>query len=113
MKLHHAAALAFGAWYLILPPLGRSGKRLIDAPLLDWKRVDEFDSESTCLQMRAKLIESMRGTEIDTALCVPSGVRDLAPGQQPAIVDDLDELAAVKPSISRRSCRDAEDSPRR
>jgi hypothetical protein len=91
MKIHHAATLALAAWYLVLPPAAPSGKRLIDAPLLDWKRVDGFDSESTCLQMRAKLIERMRGTEIDTALCVPSGVRDLAPGQQPAIVDDLDE----------------------
>ena len=91
MMTRHVAALALAAWFLILPPAAPSGKRMTDAPLLDWKRVDGFDSESTCLQMRAKLIERMRGTRIDTALCVPGGLHDLAPGQQPAIVDDLDE----------------------
>ena len=91
MNMHHAAALGLAAWYLILPPPAPSGKRLMDAPLSDWKTVDEFDSESTCLQMRAKLIESMPRTEIDTALCVPGGVQDLAPGQEPVIANDLDD----------------------
>ena len=92
MKMHHAAALALAVGYLILPPPAPSGKRLIDAPLSDWKSTDEFDSQSTCQQMRAKLIESMPNTEIDTALCVPGGVQDLVPGQEPGIADDLDNL---------------------
>jgi hypothetical protein len=68
MKTHHAAALWLAVWYLILPPSASSGKRLTDAPLSDWKSIDEFDSQSTCIQMRAKLIKSMPSTEIDTAL---------------------------------------------
>jgi hypothetical protein len=90
MKKQHAAALGLAVWYLILPPPAPSGRRLTDAPLSDWKSIDEFDSQSTCLQMRAKLIASMPRTEIDTSLCVPGGVPDLAPGQEPAIANDLD-----------------------
>jgi len=91
MKMHHAAALALAVWYLILPPPAPSGKRLTDAPLSEWKIIDEFYSQSTCLQMRSELIASMPRTEIDTSLCVPSGVQDLAPGQEPAIANDLDD----------------------
>ena len=89
--MRHAAALGLAAWYLILPPPAPSGKRLTGAPLSDWKSIDEFDSQSTCLQTRAKLIASMPNTQIDTSLCVPGGVQGLAPGQEPAIVDDLDD----------------------
>jgi len=42
--------------------------------------------------MRAKLIENMPGTEIDTALCIPGGMEDLVPGHEPGIADDLDNL---------------------
>jgi hypothetical protein len=56
---------------MILPPPSTSGQRLRKAPLWDWKRVDEFDSESACRQALAKLIEDMPNSGMDTARCVP------------------------------------------
>jgi hypothetical protein len=89
MKLHHAAALAFVAWYLMLPPPNLYGQRLAFEPLSDWKLIDEFDSESACRQMRARLIERMPGTEIDTARCVPSDDPNLLPEHEPGVPEDL------------------------
>jgi len=65
---------------------------MIHARLSDWNSIDEYDSQSACQKMRAKLIENMPGTEIDTALCIPGGMEDLVPGHEPGIADDLDNL---------------------
>jgi len=65
----HVAALAIVGWYLMLPPPGLVGTRRSFAPLLEWKLIDEFDSKTTCQQMRLKLIERMPDSEIDTARC--------------------------------------------
>ena len=86
MRLQHVAGIAVVAWYLMLPPPASSRQRLINEPLSEWKLLDQFDSESACRQMRAKLIESMPGTAIDTVRCVPSNDPDLMPG----ISNDLD-----------------------
>ena len=72
MNLHHRAACVLVSWFIILPPPSTSRHRLINAPLWDWKRVDEFESESACRQMLAKLIARMPDSGMDTARCVPS-----------------------------------------
>jgi hypothetical protein len=71
VKLHQFGALAVLSWYMILPPPSSLGQRLKNAPLWDWKRLDTFDSEGACREMRAKLIKEMPSTGIDAARCVP------------------------------------------
>ena len=77
----HIAALAIVGWYLMLPPRGTMGQRLFFAPLLDWKLIDEFDSERACQEMRFKLIERMPESGIDTARCFSGD--DFHPSQEP------------------------------
>jgi hypothetical protein len=89
MKLQHVVGFVLVAWYLILPPLMSSGQRPMYEPLSEWNLIDEFDSESVCRQMRAKLIKRMPGTAIDYARCVPSNDPDLVPILAPGIADDL------------------------
>jgi hypothetical protein len=88
MKLQHAAGLVLVAWYLMLPPPTSLGERLIYEPLSEWKLIDEFESESVCRKMRAKLIEQMSRTAIDTARCVPADDPGLAPDSGPKVVSD-------------------------
>ena len=90
MKLQHCAGLTLIAWYLMLPPPDMIGRRLLFEPLSDWKLIDEFDSQSECRQMRAKLIEQMPLTEIDTARCVSSNDPRLVPTEKP---DDVGALS--------------------
>jgi hypothetical protein len=72
MRPRHRAACVLAGWVMILPPLLTSGQRGANAPLWEWRRVDQFDSESACRQALAKLIEQMPDSGMNTARCVPS-----------------------------------------
>ena len=80
-NIPHIAALAIVGWYLMLPPPGQMGQRLFFAPILEWKLIDEFDSERACHEMRLKLIERMPDTGIYTAHCFSSD--DFHPSPEP------------------------------
>jgi len=67
MRLSHRAAYALAGWFIILPPLLTSGQRGANAPLYEWKRVDQFDTESACRQTLAKLIKDMPNSGMDAA----------------------------------------------
>jgi hypothetical protein len=88
MKLQNAAGLVLVAWYLMLPPPASLGERLTYEPLSEWKLIDEFESESVCRKMRAKLIKQMSRTAIDIARCVPADDPALAPDLGPKVISD-------------------------
>ena len=51
MKLHHAAALALAAWFLMMPPPKPVGDHFVtnfSAPLFKWTRVRRFEDQSQC-----------------------------------------------------------------
>jgi hypothetical protein len=51
MKLHHAAAFALAAWFLMMPPprpVGDHFETNFSAPLSKWTRVRRFDLQSQC-----------------------------------------------------------------
>jgi hypothetical protein len=79
MKRSHATMIALMAWYLMLPPPGGADRRLIYAPLFQWKTIDRFDSKTRCEDIRRQLIARMPGTAIDTSRCIPSDDPDLGP----------------------------------
>jgi hypothetical protein len=101
MNLRHYAGLTLIAWYLMLPPPDMIGRRLSYEPLPDWRLLDEFDSERECRQTRAKLIEQMPLTEIDTARCVPSNDPRLVPSEKPNDVGALSNSSRHAQIISR------------
>lgn len=47
MKSLHAAALALGAWYLMVAPT-TNGKTRPDAPMSEWKRSGPYESYQDC-----------------------------------------------------------------
>jgi len=46
-RLHHAAALAFVGWYLMVPPYSQ-GDFNEHAHLSDWKIINSFDTAKEC-----------------------------------------------------------------
>jgi hypothetical protein len=64
MKAHHAAALALVGWYLMLPPVTRSGVIVADSPrhhYPGWTMKAEFASHSDCDNAQRVLLgEAMR-----------------------------------------------------
>ncbi|MGA6972363.1 MAG: hypothetical protein WBY93_12080 [Candidatus Binatus sp.] len=55
MKPRHAAALAFVAWYLMMPPprpVGDHFETNFSAPLSKWTKVRRFDLQSRCETVR-------------------------------------------------------------
>jgi hypothetical protein len=79
MKRNHVVAIALMGWYLMLPPPAGSDRRLIFAPLSQWKTIDKFDSKAKCEDIRRQLIARMPGTAIDTSRCVSGDDPDLGP----------------------------------
>ncbi len=77
MKLHHAAVLALGGWYLMTPPLQANGRYEKSAPLSRWRVESGFGSREDCMKTIADLIEraSTQGRrddaeELKVAKCV-------------------------------------------
>ena len=108
MRLRYRAAYALAGWFIILPPLLTSGQRGANAPLYEWKRVDQFDSESACRQTLAKLIEDMPGSGMDAARCVSS---DYIKGQR--IPEKVGESRGPQEIDLLALSPDASDNPRR
>jgi hypothetical protein len=55
MKLHHAAAFALAAWFLMMPPPKPVGDHFVtnfSAPLSKWTMVRRFDLQSQCETVR-------------------------------------------------------------
>lgn len=58
MKLHHAAALAFAGWYLMIAPHPGGMRKPFDfnAPLSKWDKSESYDSKADCEQARSTRI---------------------------------------------------------
>ncbi len=55
MKLHHAAAFALAAWFLMMPPPKPVGDHFVtnfNAPLFKWTQVRRFHLQSQCETVR-------------------------------------------------------------
>jgi hypothetical protein len=72
MKRSQFVVIALAGWYLLLPPPAGSNRRLVYAPLSLWKKIDTFDTQRQCENIRRQLIARMPGTAIDTSRCVSS-----------------------------------------
>jgi hypothetical protein len=94
MKRSHAVAIALIGWYLMLPPPGGSNRRLIFAPLSQWKTIDEFKSKAQCEDIRRQLIAAMPGTAIDTSRCISGDDPGLGPAPAQITMDRLQHRRA-------------------
>ncbi len=48
MNLRHGVAFALLGWYLMVPPLDRDGRLLVNAPLSQWQTTWGLDSARQC-----------------------------------------------------------------
>jgi hypothetical protein len=48
MNSRHTAALALVGWYLMTPPLTKTGDVNLEAPLAQWKITNSFDTAIDC-----------------------------------------------------------------
>jgi hypothetical protein len=64
MKLRHAAALALVGWYLMVPPLHKSGvwTRFWYGQFADWNTVNSFDSAKECEDYRRQMIAAAQNS---------------------------------------------------
>lgn len=79
MRRSHAIMIALMGWYLLLPPPAEGNRRLIYAPLWQWKKIDRFRTKAECEDIRRQLIQRMPGTAIDTSRCISSDDPGLPP----------------------------------
>ncbi|HLW70990.1 MAG TPA: hypothetical protein VKS22_10240 [Candidatus Binataceae bacterium] len=67
MRIQHIA-LAFAAWYLIVPPLAGTQGINTDAPQSDWSRAEAFRTWGDCDRVRQERIDSATHTGDDQAI---------------------------------------------
>jgi hypothetical protein len=59
MNLRHAVALALFAWYLMVPPVGKTGRlnMNVDAPFSLWLTFEIYETEPQCESEKTAIIE--------------------------------------------------------
>ncbi len=63
MKPRHAAALVLVGWYLMVPPLYRTGAKWkpdLNAAISEWQLVDSYDSADACKQGLTNRLQVMQ-----------------------------------------------------
>jgi hypothetical protein len=85
VTLRHAAALALLGWYLMVPPIHKSGilTRFWYGQLADWSIVNSFDSAKECEDYREKMVGASRNASKQPPSAseyLPSDVRGLGDG---------------------------------
>lgn len=62
MNLRHAAALALVAWYLMVPPVGKTGRlnMNVDAPFSLWRTFKIYDTEKQCESEETAIVEKAK-----------------------------------------------------
>ena len=59
MNVRHASALALVPWYLMMPPVGKTGRLNLDvkAPFSLWQTFKVYDTEKQCQSEKTAIVE--------------------------------------------------------
>ena len=59
MNVRHASALALVPWYLMMPPVGKTGRLNLDvkAPFSLWQTFKVYDTEKQCESEKTAIVE--------------------------------------------------------
>lgn len=94
MKNPYAAALTLSIWYMLMPPISKSGKVEVNAPLQQWQRNFVYSVKGSCI---AEL-----ETEIGRAAKDPAASATLRRLKASICISEDDpRLGAAKPESSR------------